>query len=141
MARVECIAHLKSAGAQTARRACAIDGLCEIGGHGERAGILRIERQSLAGSTDRGPIHEVPVRHVGDEASRGEVSLEPSDRALNRWEYLRNRGRVAGIGQMIARVENPLQRPVRDQEPVSRMIAGGEHLGQAVRPLALRRLA
>ena len=47
-----------------------------------------------------------------------------------------DRVEVAGQVEVIAGAEDPLQRPVGDQQPVHPMVAGREHLGQAVRTLA-----
>jgi hypothetical protein len=72
------------------------------------------------------------VGRIGEQVVGVELALEPGERALDGREDRLDRGQVGGVPPMLLGVENPLQRPIGDQDRVGVMVAGREHLGQPV---------
>src|SRR6202042_3491807 len=61
--------------------------VCELRCDLETAGELRIQRGGFAVPSDVGPIHEMPIRHVGHQAVFVEQSLEPRQRLEDGRKY------------------------------------------------------
>ena len=86
-----------------------------------------------------GPVHEVPVGHVGDQASASSSRSNQASALTIDGRYPLDRLAVAGqvewspAARIHCSVQSGISRPFA-------VVARREHLGQAVRPLALRRL-
>ena len=106
-------------------------------GGAQRADELGVECGRLAVAAECRPVHEVPEGQVGDQIVRVELALEPGQGALDGGEDRLDHLEIAGVQPVLLGVEDPLQRPVGNQDGVGVVVAGREHLGEAIGPLTL----
>ena len=137
MPRVERRGDARSQRLAAARRTRELERVREPRGGAQAADELAVERGRLAVAAERRPVHEVPVREVGDQIVRPDLAFEPCQRALDGREDILDDVELAGVEPVLFGVEDPLQRPVRNDDRVGVMVARRKHLGQAVGPLAL----